>query len=147
MREFSCINGWGNCGPVKPQKDSQNLYAVTNSMMLINLWKNRKDRRRCFEVNEFLMTLEFSQGICSLTPILSFQMWDPEIDKASSYGFFFFFFLLSSLLVQVDGITSKWFSSYLFHTVDDNTWRFKTYWWLQPNKAIKFLIGNVSYSH
>lgn len=65
------------------------------------------------------MTLEYFQGISSLNPILAFYMWDPEIDKASSYAFFFF--LLSSLLVQVDGITSKWFSSCLLHTVDDNT--------------------------
>lgn len=34
------------------------------------------------------MTLEFFQGICSLNPILAFYMWNPEIDKASSYAFF-----------------------------------------------------------
>lgn len=71
------------------------------------------------------MTLEFFQGICSLNPILAFYMWNPEIDKASSYAFFS---SLSSLLVQGDGITSKCFSFYLFRTVYDNTWLFKICW-------------------
>ena len=82
--------------------------------------------RRYFEINEFLMTLEFFQGICSLNLISGFYMLPPKIDKASSYVFFFF--LLSSLLVQVDRITSKWLSPYLFHTVGGNTWLFKIYW-------------------
>lgn len=82
--------------------------------------------RTHFEINEFLMILEFSQDMCSLNLILGFYMWAPEIDKASSYAVIFF--LLSSLLVQVNGITSKWFSSYLFHTVDSNIWRLKIYW-------------------
>lgn len=46
---------------------------------------------------------------------------DPEIDKSSSYVLFCLFLL--SLLVQVDGMTSKW-SSYLFHTVEDDKWFF-----------------------
>ena len=91
--------------------------------------------RRHFEISEFLMTLEFFQGICSLNPILAFYMWDLEINKASSYGFFwvwcfvlFFLAFAFKLIGQMDGITSVWFSSYLFHTVDNDKLLFKIYW-------------------
>lgn len=133
--EISWINCWGNCGPIKPQEQSQKLYTVTNCLSLLISGGIERVARRGFEINEFLMILEFFQGICSLNLILGFYMLAPKIDKASSY-----FFFLSSLLVQMDRITSKWLSSYLFHTVDGNTWHFKIYWWWQPNKALKFLI-------
>lgn len=44
--------------------------------------------RTHFEINECLITLEFSQGIHSLNLIFNFYMWTPEIEKASSYSLF-----------------------------------------------------------
>ena len=89
---ISWINGWGNCGPIKPQKQSQKLYAVTNSLNVLICGGIERVARRYFEINEFLMTLEFFQGICSLNLISGFYMLAPKIDKASSYVFFSFYF-------------------------------------------------------
>lgn len=46
--------------------------------------------RTHFEINECLITLEFSQGIRALNLILKFYIWAPEIEKASSYPLFSF---------------------------------------------------------
>lgn len=141
--EVSCINCWGNCGPVTLQKHSQKLYVVTNSLRLLMCGRTERVAWRHFKINEFLMTLEFSQGICSVNPILGFLMWDSEVDKASSYIFFIFTFKL----IGASGWNYFKVLLFLSHTGDDNTWLFKIHWWSQANNVIQFLIGNVNYSH
>lgn len=118
--------------------------SVLWQSVLINLCRNIKGSKETFwEIWVFDDTGIFPRHLFteSYTGFLYVESWNRQ-------GIFLCFFLsLSSLLVQGDGITSKCFSFYLFRTVHDNTWLFKICWWQQPNKAIKFLTGDISYSH
>lgn len=90
--------------------------------------------RRHFEISDFLMTLEFFQGICSLNPILTFYMWDLEINKAPSYACVLFCFAFAFELI--DATRWNYFSVVLFLSLS-----LSGQIAFQNNKAIKFLRG------